>query len=40
MEYLKNGSSTSGKTNVLLNLINHELNIDKLYWYFKDPYEP
>ena len=28
--------SGSGKTNVLLNLINHELDIDKIYVYAKD----
>ena len=29
----------SGKTNALLNLINHEPDIDKIYLYAKDPYE-
>ena len=29
------GSSGSGKTNVLLNLINHEPYIDKIYFYAK-----
>ena len=29
----------SGKTNVLLNLINHKLYSDKIYLYAKDPYE-
>ena len=33
------GGSGSGKTNVLLNLINNQLNIDKIYLYAKDPYE-
>ena len=31
--------SGSGKTNALLNLINHEPDIDKIYLYEKDPYE-
>ena len=26
-------------TNVLLNLINHQPDIDKIYLYAKDPYE-
>ena len=33
------GDSGSGKTNVLLNLINNQPDIDKIYWYAKDPYE-
>ena len=33
------GGSGSGKTNALLNLINHEPDIDKIYLYAKDPYE-
>ena len=33
------GSSGSGKTNVLLNLINNQPDIDKIYLYAKDPYE-
>ena len=33
------GGSGSGKTNALLNLINNQLNIDKIYLYAKDPYE-
>ena len=33
------GSSESGKTNVLLNLIENETNIDKTYLYTKDSYE-
>ena len=28
-----------GKTNSLLNLINHQPDIDKIYLYVKDPYE-
>ena len=31
--------SGSGKTNALLNLINHEPDIDKIYLYAKDLYE-
>ena len=27
------------KTNALLNLINNQLDIDKIYLYAKDPYE-
>ena len=34
------GDSASGKTNKLLNLINNQLNIDKIYLYPKDLYEP
>ena len=33
------GSSGFGKTNALLNLINNQLKIDKIYLYAKDPYE-
>ena len=33
------GGSGSGKTNVLLNLIQDQPKIDKMYWYAKDPYE-
>ena len=33
------GSSGSGKTNALLNLINNQLDIDKIYLYAKDSYE-
>ena len=33
------GSSGSGKTNALLNLINNQPDIDKIYRYAKDPYE-
>ena len=33
------GGTGSGKTNVLLNLIENQPNIDKIYLYAKDPYE-
>ena len=33
------GGSGSGKTNALLNLINNEPDIDKIYLYVKDPYK-
>ena len=33
------GGSGSGKTNVLLNLIENQPDIDKIYLYVKDPYE-
>ena len=33
------GGSESGKTNTLLNLINKQTDIDKIYLYAKDPYE-
>ena len=33
------GDSGSGKANALLNLINHKTDIDKVYFYAKDPYE-
>ena len=33
------GGPGSGKGNALLNLINHEQNIDKIYLYAKDSYE-
>ena len=33
------GGSGSGKTNALLNLINNQPDIDKMYLYAKDPYE-
>ena len=36
---LRNEGSGSGKTNALLNLINNQLDIDKIYLYAKDPYE-
>ena len=34
------GGSGSGKTNTLLNLINDQADIDKIYLYAKDIYEP
>ena len=33
------GGSGSGKTNALLNLINNQADIDKIYLYVKDPYK-
>ena len=33
------GGSGSGKTNVLLSLINNQPDIDKIYLYAEDPYE-
>ena len=33
------GGSGSGKTNALLNSINNQPDIDKIYLYAKDPYE-
>ena len=33
------GGSGSGKTNVLLNLIENQPDTDKIYLYAKDPYE-
>ena len=33
------GGSVSGKRNTLLNLINNQSDIDKIYLYAKDPYE-
>ena len=33
------GDSGSGKTNLLLNLIENQPDIDKIYLYAKDPYE-
>ena len=33
------GGSGSGEANALLNLINNQPNIDKIYLYAKDPYE-
>ena len=33
------GGSGSGKTDALLNLINHQPDIDKIHLYAKDPYE-
>ena len=38
-EYLFLGGSGSGKTNSLLNLLNNQPDIDKIYLYAKDPYE-
>ena len=32
-------SCGSGKTNALLNIINNELDINKIYLYAKDPYK-
>ena len=34
------GGSRSGKTNALINLINEEIDIDKIYLYTKDLSEP
>ena len=36
---LISGGSGTGKTNALLNLINSQQDIDKIYLYVKDPYE-
>ena len=36
---LLRGGSGTGKTNALLNLINKQQDIDKIYLYAKDPYE-
>ena len=33
------GVSGSGRTNALLNLVNNQPDIDKIYLYAKDPYE-
>ena len=33
------GGSGSGKTNLLLNLVENQPDIDKLYLHVKDPYE-
>ena len=33
------GGSRSGKINALLNLINHEVDIDKIYLYAAYPYK-
>ena len=33
------GGSRSRKTNALLNLINHEPHVDKIFLYAKDPYQ-
>ena len=34
------GGPGSGITNMLLNLINNQSDVDKIYLYAKDPYEP
>ena len=34
------GGSGSRETNTLLNLLNHQIDIDKIYLYSKDPFEP
>ena len=34
------GGSGSGKSNAMLNLISYQPDIDKIYLYAKDPYEP
>ena len=34
------GVSGSGKINALFNLIKKQPDIDKIYWYAKDLYEP
>ena len=39
IQNINNRSSGSGKTNVLLNLIENQPDIDKIYLYTKDPYE-
>ena len=36
---INNRRSVSGKTNALLNLINNQPDIAKIYLYGKDPYE-
>ena len=36
---LISGGSGSGRTNALLNVINNQPDIDKIYLYAKDPYE-
>ena len=33
------GGSGQGKTNAVLNLINNQPDIDRIYLYAKDPYE-
>ena len=33
------GKTNAGKTNALLNLINNQRDIDKIYLYAKDPYK-
>ena len=37
---LIDGGSESGKTNSLFNLINHQPDIDKIYLFAKDSWEP
>ena len=39
IQNINNGGSGSGKTNALLNLINNQPDMDKIYLYAKDPYE-
>ena len=34
------GGSGSGKTNALINLINEQNDIDRIYWYTRDLSEP
>ena len=31
--------SRTGKTNALLNLVSHQPDVDRIYFYAKDPYE-
>ena len=33
------GGSRSGKTNILLNIVNNQPDIDKIYLYAKNPYD-
>ena len=39
MQNINNWRLWTGKTNALLNLINHQPDIYKIYLYAKDPYE-
>ena len=39
MQNINNWRLWIRKTNLLLNLINHQLDIDKIYLYAKDSYE-
>ena len=39
IQNINNRGSGSRKTNALLNLINNQQDIDKIYLYAKDPYE-
>ena len=39
LDHLYHDFSGSGKTNALLNFINNQSDIDKIYLYAKDPYE-